>query len=383
MKKIITICLISVLVYACQKEIAVTAPTNFTYSVASTICIQGTVGSSVVPTINDGRSAIKFTLSGIAVSGISISTGTGVLTWTKSLVVGTYNITVLATNSVGSISTIYTLVVNGNGAITAPSSLIYNPASTTIVAGTAGVSVAPTISDGGASIAYDLIGTIPAGVGINHSTGIISWSNAVVAGTYNIDVKATNSVGNTSTSYLLSVNNTATVTAPSSLAYNPASYSVTQGTAGSSVSPSINNGLGTIAYTLTGTIPTGVSINSSTGVISWSSTVTAGIYNLSIKASNSAGSTTSTYVLTVNAVAAKVSFASAILPTLSASCGGCHSYTKTYTGVIGHTTGCSSIQDKMGTTYCTGARMPLGGTPLTAAYIASFNTWIAQGQLNN
>jgi hypothetical protein len=68
---------------------------------------------------------------------------------------------------------------------------------------------------------------------------------------------------------------------------------------------------------------------------------------------------------------------------MTTSCGGCHSYTKTYAGITGHLTGCTSIQDKIGTTYCGGSRMPVGANPLPATYIADFNTWIAQGKLNN
>lgn len=383
MKKIITICIISVMVYACKQEITITAPTNFIYSVANSTINKGTIGNSVIPTINNGGGSIKYTFSGIAVSGLSINTSTGVISWTSALAIGTYNISILASNSVGSITAIYTLVVNNNGAVTAPASFLYSPASSTIVVGTVGSSAIPTISDGGAAVSYDLIGNIPAGISIDNKTGVISWNATVAVGNYTLSAKATNSVGNITTSYSLSVNASIVVTAPSSLLYNPASSSVTQGTAGNSVSPSINTGLGTITYSLTGTVVSGISIDVNSGVISWSSTVVTGTYNLTITATNSVGSTTATYVLTVNTAAATVSFSASILPVITSSCSGCHSYAKDYAGISSHTTGCSSIQDKIGTTYCTGVRMPQGGNPLSASFIALFNTWIAQGQLNN
>jgi hypothetical protein len=141
--------------------------------------------------------------------------------------------------------------------------------------------------------------------------------------------------------------------------------------------------LGTITYTLSGTIPTGISISSSIGIISWTNAVAVGTYALTVKATNSAGNTTTTYTITVAAASSLVSFSKDILPVLSSSCGNCHSYTKTYTGISGHTSGCNSIQNKISTTYCSGSRMPAGSSPLSDAFITLFNNWIAQGKLNN
>ncbi|OIR12084.1 putative Ig domain protein [mine drainage metagenome] len=386
MKKLITICLIAVAVYACKQEVisaATSAPSNFTYSVSSTTITQGTAGTSVAPTINNGGGKVAYTLSGAGISGISLNTNTGVISWSNILLPGTYTISVSASNSVGSVTSTYTLIVNSNGIVTAPTGFSYSPASATIVVNTAGSSATPTITNGGGTITYSLTGTIPTGVSISSTTGVISWTNTVAAGTYTLNVKATNSAGNITTTYTLTVNATATVTAPSGLAYNPASSSVTQGTAGNSATPTINNGLGTITYSLTGTIPTGVSISSTTGVISWTNAVAIGTYTLNVTATNSAGNTTATYGLTIAAPAATVSFSADILPVISSNCSGCHSYASTYTGITGHTSGCNSIQNKIGTTYCSGSRMPLGATPLSTSFITLFNNWITQGQLNN
>jgi hypothetical protein len=297
------------------------------------------------------------------------------------LVVGSYNISVLASNSVGSTSATYKLIVNSNGVVVAPTNLLYSPASTTIVTGTAGSSATPTITNGGGTINYSLTGTVPAGITINASTGVISWSNAVAAGVDALNVKATNSAGNTTANYTLTVTNTSTVTAPSNLTYSPSSGSAAQGVAGSSATPTINNGLGTITYSLTGTVPAGVTISSSTGVISWSASVAIGTYTLTVTATNSAGNTTATYSL---AVAAAISYSTSIAPTLKTSCsGGCHSWDPTtYAGVSGHLSGCNAIQFKINTTYCSGSRMPTG-TPLSASYITLFTNWVNQGALNN
>ena len=383
MKKSVIICLAVFLVYACKHEIITEGivPTNLIYTPTSTTTAFGTAGSSAAPTIDKGSADITYTLTGIGVSGISINSLTGVISWSNIVASGSYNIIVTAASTVGSTTTTYSLTITAAPA--APTALTYSPASSTIIKGTAGNSATPTITNNGGSITYSLTGTIPPGITISSSTGVISWSNAVTAGTYTLNIAAANSIGSTSSSYTLTVNNTATVIAPSSLSYSPTGSSVMQGTAGASATPTINNGLGTITYSLTGTIPTGISINSSTGIISWSSAVAIGSYTLTVTATNSAGKTTATYALTVTAAVTTVSFSKDILPIMSSSCGGCHSYTKNYAGVSSHTTGCNSIQDKIGTTYCSGSRMPKGASALSAAYISLFNTWIAQGQLNN
>jgi hypothetical protein len=290
----------------------------------------------------------------------------------------------LASNSAGSITTTFSLTVNGNGIITAPSGLVFSPSSSTVITGNAGSSAIPSINNGGGTLIYSLSGNIPAGISINANNGLISWTNSVVAGTYSLTVTATSSAGSTTAVYILTVTNSSKVIAPSSFVYSPASSSISQGIAGNSAAPSINNGLGTITYSISGTIPSGVSIKSTTGIISWNTGVATGTYTLSINAANSAGNITSSYTLTVTAAATLVSFTNDIQPVFKSSCsGGCHSWDPTtYAGVTAHTTGCNAIQNKISTTYCSGSRMPIGST-LTASFITLFNNWITQGQLNN
>jgi len=387
MKKLIIISIIALIFYACQREIAagvVTAPSNFSYASASATIVQGSTGNSVAPIINNGGGKISYTLNENGISGISINTNTGVITWGTALSAGTYLIDVLASNSAGSITATYSLTVNSNGTITAPSSLVYSPASITVITGNAGSSAIPSVITGGGTLIYSFTGNIPSGITINTNNGLISWTNSVIAGTYSLNVTATSNAGSTTTVYPLTVTNTSNVIAPTSFVYSPASSSVSQGIAGNSVTPSINNGLGTITYSISGTIPSGVSINSTTGIISWSTGVATGTYPLSINAANSAGNTSTSYTLTVTAAATKVSFSNDIQPVLKSSCGGgCHSWDPTtYAGVTAHTTGCNAIQNKISTTYCSGSRMPIGST-LSASFITLFNNWITQGQLNN
>ena len=383
---IVVLCFTAVLIYACQHEVLTIskAPANLVYTPDSISVISGTAGSSVTPSMDNNGGSVTYTITNTANQGISINSKTGVISWISAVATGTYNLIITATNSSGIANTGFILIVTPPP-VAAPTNLVYSPSSSTVVSGTAGSSATPTINAGtGGTPAFSLMGMIPSGITISSSTGVISWSKTVAVGTYSFSVNAANTSGSITATYSLTVTSTATVTAPTSFTYSPATTTVTQGTAGSSAAPSINSGLGTIAYSLTGTIPTGVSINSASGVISWSNAVAAGTYSLTVSAANSAGKVTTTYSLVVNAVASSsVSFSTQILPVLKSSCGGCHSYMSSYSGISSHTSGCNSIQNKIGTTYCSGSRMPQGGSPMSASFIALFNAWIAQGMLNN
>lgn len=394
MKKLVIICLAALIVYACKHEIVVTTtvPANLVYSLTSTAVLKGLTGNSVVPTIDNGGGTITYTITSTAVAGVSINSSTGVISWSATVAVGTYDIAVTASNSIGSTATTYRLVVYI--ALTAPSNLTYAPASSNIVKGTIGNSATPTLNIGGSTITFSLTGTIPAGVSINSSTGVISWSSTVAVGTYNITVTATNNLGNTTATYTLTVTNTPTVVAPSSFAYSPASNSVAQGTAGASATPSINNGLGTINYSFINSIPTGVSISSTTGIISWNSSVAIGTYNFTAAATNSAGNTTTNYSLTVTAPAAAgaVCFSSQILPLYQSYCAqtGCHNATSAREGVV--TDSYANIMNgirannpgssKYYTEITNGKMPPSGSAQLSATQVALIKQWINEGALN-
>ena len=387
MKKpfIVIFCLIALLIYACKHEaISISkAPKNLVYLPDSASEVSGIAGSSVMPSLDNISADINFTIVNTANQGISINSTTGVISWISTVATGTYNLIVTASNSYGKVSTNFVLKITVPP-LQAPSNLLYSPASANVVFGNAGNSVTPALNTGtGGNAVYSLTGTVPNGISINATSGVISWSKTVSPGTYALSVIATNTSGITTTSYTLTVTNAATVTAPTSFSYSPAAVTITQGTAGSSAIPTINNGLGTISYALTGTIPAGISINATTGVISWSTAVVVGTYTINVSATNSAGKTTATYSLTVNAVSATVSFSASILPILKTNCSSCHSYTSSYSGISSHTSGCNSIQNKIGTTYCSGSRMPQGSSALSASFIATFNAWIAQGMPNN
>jgi hypothetical protein len=273
---------------------AVPIPSNLVYSPSSYTVNQGIAGSSATPTITDGP--VTYTMTSSPSTGaISINSSTGVLSSTTALAVGTYTISVTATNSGGakSFAGIYTVIVNA----VAPSALVYSPASYSVNQGTAGSSAAPTIM-GTPPVTYS-IGVSPANanITINSTTGVVSSSASVAVGSYTVTVTATNTAGSTSATYTITVNSV--VVPISNLVYSPNSLSVIQGNGGTSVTPSYS---GTLPATFSFT-PSNANITiSAAGIISANTSLTAGTYTLSVTATNSAGSATASYTITVNSV---------------------------------------------------------------------------------
>ncbi|WP_201981593.1 hypothetical protein [Hymenobacter rubidus] len=176
---------------------AATAPSGLVYSPNTLSLTQGSGGTSVVPTIS-GTTPISYALtsSPTAGSNITINASSGVITVGAGLAVGTYSLTVAATNSVGTVSfpSVYTVTVTG---AVRPASLAYAPASLTLAQGSTGTSAVPTITGTG-PITYALsVSPANAGITINSSTGVISASSAVTTGTYSVSVTATNAAGST------------------------------------------------------------------------------------------------------------------------------------------------------------------------------------------
>jgi len=100
-------------------------------------------------------------------------------------------------------------------AATAPSSLVYSPASFSGNVGIAGNSSAPTINLGsGGTATYTFNTATASGISINASTGVISWSATLAAGTYSISIKATNTSGSTTAAYNLTLTPVTTVVTP-------------------------------------------------------------------------------------------------------------------------------------------------------------------------
>ena len=90
---------------------AVVAPSGFSYSPASTSSKTGAGGSSNAPIINTGGATVTYTLTNPP-SGVTINASTGIISWASSLAIGTYTLSITATNSAGSATTTFSLQIN-------------------------------------------------------------------------------------------------------------------------------------------------------------------------------------------------------------------------------------------------------------------------------
>ncbi len=285
--------------YYAQYTLAV--PSALKYNPDSATNDFGIAGQSAIPTVITGDTPVRYAMTTLPVtSGISIDAITGQISWTNTVPVGTYEITITPRNRDD---------VNSNGTpvkyklrITdfAPKNLVYSPASVASDFGKSGSSVVPTIDSGGVSVRYAMK-TVPAtsGISIDTLTGKISWADTVIVRAYNLQITPRNikSAG-TSIPYTLTIN----AVKPSAFVYSKDTAIRNFGTADASFTPTINDGGALVTYSITSPAVSGISINPTTGRIVWNTTVPAGIYILTITATNSAGSTMKSYTLTIKSV---------------------------------------------------------------------------------
>ncbi len=96
-------------------SLAVNPPSDFYYSPDTAYTDVGTIGNSAEPTINSGGGSITYSLIS-APAGVTISDSTGVLYWDASLPIGSYNITVNASNGLSpDVTADYVLIITEEG----------------------------------------------------------------------------------------------------------------------------------------------------------------------------------------------------------------------------------------------------------------------------
>ncbi|MCX8472840.1 MAG: fibronectin type III domain-containing protein, partial [Sediminibacterium sp.] len=295
-------------------------PANFSYSANITFDTFGTRGHSVLPTIATSGNT-KFRIKTGMVSGISIDSNSGQINWTDSVKIGSYNLTITATNELGFDTINYTLNV-----VNLLSNFVYSLDSVSVSYGSSGSSVTPTIS-GLPAPSYRFSSITPAvnGVSINTSTGIISWSNTVPVGTYIFKVIAANSISADSNTYFkLTVRSLKPI-----ISYSINQVTEEQNTADNSVTPTINATGLPITYSIDSFPSNAISINSLTGVISWTKYIPVGTYNLIVKAKHSADSGLTNFTLVISPIAdAVLYFSNSAFQTSTGGTGGAGDYVR-------------------------------------------------------
>ena len=168
-------------------------------NIATQTATVGTAYSQSITTSN-GYPYPSLSASGLP-NGLTLTdngNGTATITGTPSTGDGgTYNVTITATNSLGTTTETYTLKVNEAPTITSANN-------TTATIGTA-LSFQVT-STGYPAPNYSLTGALPSGVTFHPGTGILSGTpRAGTAGTYPVTITATNSTGTVTQSFTLVV----------------------------------------------------------------------------------------------------------------------------------------------------------------------------------
>ena len=234
------------------------------------------VGVAFTHQITASNSPTSYAATGLP-TGLTLNTGTGLITGTPTSIDKTYSVNLTATNSKGKgFQSLLTLV--------APTLPVITSAVT--ATGSVGSAFSYTIAASNFARSYTATG-LPSGLSVNASSGVISGKPAS-AGNATILLSASNGAGNTTKSLALTIKPLPPVissaASASALVGVPFSYQIT-----ASNSPT--------TYGATG-LPSGITINASNGLIS-GTPVAGGNSTVTLTASNAGGSATKSLALKV------------------------------------------------------------------------------------
>ena len=257
---------------------------------------KNTAISTITPS-NTGGTATSWSItSGSLPSGLSISSSTGAITGTPTVVYSTASITIQASNSGGSDSTTISVTVEDE----APNIAYGGPY--TFTKNTAISTITPT-NTGGATTSWSITsGSLPTGLSFSTSTGAITGTPTAVYSTSSITIQASNSGGSDSASISITVQDEAP-----NIGYG-GPYTFTKNTAISTITPTNTGGASSSWSITSGSLPSGLSLSSTTGAISGTPTAVYSTSTITIQASNSGGSDSTTISITVNDEAPNISY---------------------------------------------------------------------------
>ena len=173
---------------------AIIVPSGLSYSNLIAVI---NVSTSLSPTLIAGTSPITYTVSPSLPTGLSISSSTGIISGTPTILQNSSSYTVTATNSVGSTNASFNITVKL--ADVAPTGLSYNGGSASTVLLSTSQSYSPTLNSG-TNITYNITPALPSGLSLNTSTGVISGTTPSASNDTTYTVTATNISLNSSTS---------------------------------------------------------------------------------------------------------------------------------------------------------------------------------------
>ncbi len=141
----------------------------------------------VSPTVTG--TVASYTVAPALPAGVTLSSGTGVISGTPTAVAATANYTITASNAGGNAAATVAITVND----VAPT-ISYSSASLTLTTGVPLQSLAPTNS-GGAAVTWSVSPGLPAGLTLNSTTGAIGGTPTAVSSATTYTVTASNSGG--------------------------------------------------------------------------------------------------------------------------------------------------------------------------------------------
>ncbi len=275
-------------------QLTVNAPLVANVSVATETLTQAQPSASFTPiTSSGGTTPLGYSVSPTLPAGLSLASGTGLITGIPTGTLAAANFTVTVTDANGATdSGSFSLAVNGP--VTAAQAI----ASKSLTVDTPAAAFTPVTGAGGTgALTYSVAPTLPAGIGFVPSTGAISGLPTITsaATTYTVTVTDQNNA-TASASFSLAVNGA--VTASTAI---PAT-TLTQNHAGPAFTP-VTGGGGTSPYTysVSPTLPAGLSLGTSTGAVSGPATVTAATTSYTVTVTDLNGaSKTADFSLTVD-----------------------------------------------------------------------------------
>ena len=205
-------------------------PSSLIYSPNSIIATKGSAITPLTVTSYNGGTVTGYSISPSLPAGLSLSTSTGTVSGTPTVLSPLAAYTVTATNTGGATTAAISITVND----VTPTTLTYSTNPATYTKGTAIAANSPT-SSGGPVVSYSVSPALPTGLSLSTTTGIVSGTPTGIATTTNYTVTATNTGGSATVALNITVNDVG----PSSLTYstNPATY--TKGTAIPTILPAI------------------------------------------------------------------------------------------------------------------------------------------------